>query len=209
MNKQYSDLSEIGGGSFGLVLRARTPEGYIRALKIHSATSENTEIEFKYVKNIFPEKENLIKFLLMYICCRLAKFLSSEGTENLSANNIMTYNTIKFRDTVSKKMIEVIEMELADDSLKNEIYRGENSSASNSKTSNNVISDEKFKSICVQLVGNVLSMHNMCVVHRDLKLDNILVSNGKYFLADFGISEEIGPQLIKNFIPGTDCFSIR
>lgn len=52
-------------------------------------------------------------------------------------------------------------------------------------------------------------MHNMCVVHRDLKLDNILVSNGKYFLADFGISEEIGPQLIKNFIPGTDCFSIR
>lgn len=105
MNKQYSDLSEIGGGSFGLVLRARTPEGYIRALKIHSATSENTEIEFK-----------------------LAKFLSSEGTENLSANNIMTYNTIKFRDTASKKMIEVIEMELADDSLKNEIYRGENSS---------------------------------------------------------------------------------
>lgn len=36
-------------------------------------------------------------------------------------------------------------------------------------------------------------MHNMCVVHRDLKLDNILVSNGNYFLADFGISEEIGP----------------
>lgn len=81
----------------------------------------------------------------LFVCCRLAKFLSSEGTENLSANNIMTYNTIKFRDTASKKMIEVIEMELADDSLKNEIYRGENSSTSNMKTNNNVISDEKFK----------------------------------------------------------------
>lgn len=44
LNKQYSDLSEIGSGSYGLVLRARTPEGYIRALKIHC---EKTEIEFK------------------------------------------------------------------------------------------------------------------------------------------------------------------
>ena len=77
---------------------------------------------------------------------RLAKFLSSEGTENLSANNIMTYNTIKFRDTVSKKMIEVIEMELADDSLKNEIYSAENSS---NNTHPKAITDEKFKSICV------------------------------------------------------------
>lgn len=114
LNKQYSDLSEIGSGSFGLVLRARTPEGYIRALKIHSATNEKTEIEFK-----------------------LAKFLSSEGTENLSANNIMTYNTIKFRDTISNKKIEVIEMELADDSLKNEIY---------CKTPNiSEIGDDKFR----------------------------------------------------------------
>lgn len=67
---------------------------------------------------------------------RLAKFLSSEGTENLSANNIMTYNTIKFRDTVSNKKIEVIEMELADDSLKNEIY---------GKLKPECISNEKFR----------------------------------------------------------------
>lgn len=90
-------------------------------------------------------------------------------------------------------------MELADDSLKNEIYGRLKCE----------ISDEKFNQICHQLIVNVVSMHNMCVVHRDLKLDNILVSNGNYFLADFGISEEIGPQLIKQFIPGTDSFSIR
>lgn len=46
----------------------------------------------------------------------------------------MTYNTIKFRDTISKRKIEVIEMELADDSLKNQIY--------GVKTD---ISDEKFR----------------------------------------------------------------
>ncbi|EAR91724.2 kinase domain protein (macronuclear) [Tetrahymena thermophila SB210] len=168
LSKQYSDLLEIGSGSYGLVLRATTPEGYIRALKIHYGITQD--------ESAFLDRLN-----------------------TLTANSIMAYNTFKFRDTVSKKQIEVIEMELADGSLKNQVYADESE-----------ISDEKYRQICIQLIVNVLSMHNMCVVHRDLKLDNILVSNGNYFLADFGISEEIGShQLTQNFIPGTDCFSIK
>ncbi|KAL4455892.1 hypothetical protein ABPG74_003302 [Tetrahymena malaccensis] len=168
LSKQYSDLLEIGSGSYGLVLRATTPEGYIRALKIHYGITQD--------ESAFLDRLN-----------------------TLTANSIMAYNTFKFRDTVSKKQIEVIEMELADGSLKNQVYADESE-----------ISDEKYRQICIQLIVNVLSMHNMCVVHRDLKLDNILVSNGNYFLADFGISEEISSlQLIQKFIPGTDCFSIK
>ncbi|KAL4484328.1 hypothetical protein ABPG72_006439 [Tetrahymena utriculariae] len=168
LSKQYGDLLEIGSGSYGLVLRATTPEGYIRALKIHYGITQD--------ESAFLDRLN-----------------------TLTTNSIMAYNTFKFRDTVSKKQIEVIEMELADGSLKNQVYADESE-----------ISDEKYRQICIQLIVNVLSMHNMCVVHRDLKLDNILVSNGNYFLADFGISEEIGShQLIQKFIPGTDCFSIK
>ena len=37
----------------------------------------------------------------------------------------------------------------------------------------------------------MLSMHNASIVHRDLKMDNILFVNNNYVLADFGIAEEI------------------
>jgi len=40
-------------------------------------------------------------------------------------------------------------------------------------------------------VGNVLSMHNLGIVHRDIKLDNILIIDNVYVLADFGVSEPI------------------
>ena len=34
-------------------------------------------------------------------------------------------------------------------------------------------------------------MHNLGVVHKDIKKENILMVAGAYVLADFGVSEEI------------------
>lgn len=75
-------------------------------------------------------------------------------------------------------------MELADTSLRNLINE-----YADHKDPENL--EAKFKDICPQLICNVLFMHNNCVVHRDLKMDNILVSNGFYVLADFGEAFEI------------------
>lgn len=99
-----------------------------------------------------------------------------------------------------------MEMELADKSLKNEIYENLDQEQRTLKTP---LTDEKYKQICTQLLQNMLSMHNNNIVHRDIKLDNILVINrySDYVLADFGVAEEI-TNLHENWIECSDSFSI-
>ncbi len=50
---------------------------------------------------------------------------------------------------------------------------------------------EKVQSIFTQLVGAVAYVHNLCCVHRDLKLENILLDkNENVKLCDFGFTRE-------------------
>ena len=50
---------------------------------------------------------------------KLAKLLSSEGQHCLSCNNIYVYSKKIISDQESAYQLEIIEMDLADDSLKN------------------------------------------------------------------------------------------
>jgi serine/threonine protein kinase len=45
--------------------------------------------------------------------------------------------------------------------------------------------------IAIEILRGLESMHKQGIVHRDLKPDNILIKNGFFCLADFGISREI------------------
>ncbi len=45
--------------------------------------------------------------------------------------------------------------------------------------------------ITLEILTGLENLHDKGFVHRDLKPDNILIMNGKYCLADFGISREI------------------
>ena len=54
--------------------------------------------------------------------------------------------------------------------------------------SKNDISSSKIKSIIYQLINILHSVHDNCVIHRDIKPQNIMIKNGDLYLIDFGFS---------------------
>jgi serine/threonine protein kinase len=51
------------------------------------------------------------------------------------------------------------------------------------------------KPIFTQITSAIAYMHSMSVVHRDVKLDNILVNQrGEIKLIDFGFATKCGPN---------------
>ncbi|KAL8634515.1 MAG: hypothetical protein Q9228_007890 [Teloschistes exilis] len=68
---------------------------------------------------------------------------------------------------------------------------------------------EKIKKIFTQLVGAVAYVHNMSCVHRDLKLENILLDkNENVKLCDFGFTRDYeGKMSYLQTFCGTVCYS--
>tara|TARA_B110000285_G_scaffold43900_1_gene48839 strand:+ start:799 stop:1647 length:849 start_codon:yes stop_codon:yes gene_type:complete len=54
--------------------------------------------------------------------------------------------------------------------------------------SKKVLSISKIKSIICQLINILHSIHDNCVIHRDIKPQNIMIKNGELYLIDFGFS---------------------
>lgn len=71
------------------------------------------------------------------------------------------------------------------------------------------IHPEKAKKIFTQLVGAVAYVHNMSCVHRDLKLENILLDkNENVKLCDFGFTRDYeGKMSYLQTFCGTVCYS--
>ena len=71
------------------------------------------------------------------------------------------------------------------------------------------LSPDKVQKIFTQLVGAVAHVHNMSCVHRDLKLENILLDkNENVKLCDFGFTREYeGKTSYLQTFCGTVCYS--
>ena len=53
---------------------------------------------------------------------------------------------------------------------------------------NHVFSHEEFVSIGIKLISIIRYLHNNGVVHRDIRLPNVLTDNGEVYLIDFGLA---------------------
>lgn len=126
----YQDIKEIGKGTFGVVLRANTKEGQLRAIKIQIIKGGQENLEFK-----------------------VAKLVSDEGNEKCFGDAINIYRTFTIQDKATGLKMGIIEMELAETSLQS-FLEGKQ------KNKKDPITDEQVKSICVQLIKNLVTMHN-------------------------------------------------
>jgi serine/threonine protein kinase len=70
-----------------------------------------------------------------------------------------------------------------------------------------VLPEERAKSIMFQIIQGVHYLHSFGIVHRDLKLENIMMSDQKEQaspkIVDFGLSKIIGPNETANEPFGT------
>lgn len=75
--------------------------------------------------------------------------------------------------------------------------------------SKNMIPGEQKFNICKQLIDAVFYLHQHCIVHRDIKLENIIISpDYKIKLCDFGFSRFVEPgEIIDEFMGSTTYVS--
>ena len=54
-----------------------------------------------------------------------------------------------------------------------------------------LINSEKTRNVMKNILGRLAEMHAKGLMHRDLKLENILINpkTGKFLIADFGLAE--------------------
>ena len=172
-NKYYEKGHKIGEGGFGKVyggVKKDTNEK--RAIKI----IDKEKIRADYMKEFFvyisdEEKKAHINDLLNEI-------------KNMILMERNNENSVKFYECFETKDEFAIIMELCDDNLIKYVV-------SNKGTFNS----EEIKEMLVQLNNSFKIMHKNRLVHRDLKLENILVKKENkriiYKITDYGLSKQL------------------
>ncbi len=88
-------------------------------------------------------------------------------------------------------VISVIELDGFEDYVYVVSDFADGGSLANRLKNNKGLPEAEAVKITLQILTGLENLHDKGFIHRDLKPDNILIMNGKYYLADFGISREV------------------
>lgn len=125
------------------------------------------------------------------------KFYTWEECMNLrevkSLRKINHDNVVKLKEVIRQNNDLYFVFEYCDENL----YQVQ-------KANNNVMDIKDIKSIMYQIMSGLSHIHKNGFFHRDMKLENVLMIEGKVKIADFGLAREI-----RSKPPYTDYVSTR
>ena len=179
----YEKIKEIGKGSYGLVYKAKEKKSNeIRAAKVINITQYKKDLENIYNETTFTEEMK----------SKLDKYINSikieaKNMEICAENND---NSAKIYEYFENENEFVIIMEFCDNNIRDIL-----------KQKNSGFNPKEIYNILMQLNNSFRKMKENQIVHRDIKLDNILVKyldkekkNYLIKLTDYGVSKNLNIQ---------------
>ncbi|KRX05953.1 Protein kinase-like domain [Pseudocohnilembus persalinus] len=169
-------MKELGRGSFGKVYQALVQENNKKDNKqTQQEINQNSQkqlVAIKCFQKIPNDKTNKRHYMLFQ-------------QEKEIMQKIDNQNVVKFKDYVEQKNICFLVMEYCNGgNLANYIK---------SKQEKRLQEDEA-RILFKQILYGFFSLHEHMVLHRDLKLENILKHDGQLKLADFGLAKQLTSQ---------------
>jgi serine/threonine protein kinase len=193
-SEYFKEISLLGKGSYGIVWRVKfLPDGKFFAVKKILAKDENVQDQAKELATSIWFLELRSEFIVNYYDVWYENNPDVNGKYNTGKSTIF------------------IQMDLCEKTLKtlkNELHGDSNFKISKPDKLTK-LGYFIFCELFIEILEGVKYLHGQNIIHRDLKLDNILIHNGRnntfVKIADFGLAKGLqigGSNTIDRGTPG-------